>query len=365
MQCNKMQCNKIIYNNFRCIEHAELEFSPGVNLFTGANAQGKTSALEGIFLFARGKSFRTAHDVEMIRFGEEAASVEAVCLAGGRTHLMRVAYSQTGKRLCRRNDIDIRRLSEFVGTFRAVLFCPHHLTMVSGGPSARRSFVDEAISQIKPAYLACLQRYYNILAQRNTLIKSRERDRGAFDETIEYWSEQLAREGEAISRDRADYTSRLCVHADAFISDMTGGAERLTFTLRDPHTKEDLLKELTSNFDRECRAGATLFGPHKDDVEISLSGRDARKYSSQGQQRSIALAMKLAEGEISRELTGEAPVLALDDVLSELDPARRAYVIAGFKDRQIFLTTCESLPALQGGDTRVFNVDRGRISVQE
>ena len=355
-----MQCKKITYDNFRCIERAELEFSPGVNVFTGANAQGKTSALEGIFLFARGKSFRTAHDVEMIRFGSETAAVEMECEAGGRRHLMRIAYSSAGKRLCRRNDVDIRRLSEFVGTFRAVLFSPQHLTMVSGGPSMRRGFLDEAISQIKPAYLACLQRYYGILAQRNALIKTRERDRGAFDETVGYWSDQLAREGEIISRERQRYVEKLNVHADAFLSDMTGGAERLAFRLAEPRDRETLYRELTSNLERECRAGSTLYGPHKDDIEISLSGRDARRFSSQGQQRSTALAMKLAESEISRELTGEVPVLALDDILSELDAARRAYVVSGFKDRQIFLTTCDALPPI-GGDIRIFTVDGGRI----
>ena len=357
-----MICKSITYDNFRCIESAGLEFSPGVNLFTGANAQGKTSALEGIFLFARGKSFRTAHDTEMIRFGCETASVAMTCEAGGRVHGMRVAYSASGKRLCRRNDIDIRRLSEFVGVFRAVLFSPQHLTVVSGGPAARRGFLDEAISQIKPAYLASLQRYYGILAQRNALIKTRERDRGAFDDTIEYWSDQLAREGETISRDRAAYIEKLNAHADAFISDMTGGAERLSFILRDPRGRDGLFRELTENLDRECRAGATLFGPHKDDVEIRLSDSDARRFASQGQQRSIALAMKLAESEISRALTGETPVLALDDVLSELDPSRRAYVTGGFGERQIFITSCEDLPNIGGADTRVFRVEAGRIS---
>ena len=357
-----MECNKITYDNFRCIERAELEFSPGINIFTGDNAQGKTSALEGIFLFARGKSFRTAHDVEMIRTGSDTAAVAAVCRSGGRTHEMRIAYSRSGRRLCRRNDVDIRRLSEFVGTFRAVLFCPAHLGIVSGGPSARRGFMDEAISQIKPSYLACLQRYYKILIQRNALIKSRERDHGAFDETIGQWSEQLAREGAAISRERASYVDRLSRCADGFLSDMTGGAERLELKLREPKSEDELKAELTTNLDRECRAGATLFGPHKDDVEILLSGRPARQFSSQGQQRSIALSMKLAEGELSRELTGEAPVLALDDVLSELDASRRTYVVGGFTGRQIFITSCEQIPGVVGSDVRVFSVSAGRIS---
>ena len=356
-----MKSNKIKIRNFRCIESADVEFSPGINIFTGANAQGKTSILEGIFLFARGKSFRSAHDRELIRFGSEAASVEMECDAGGRTQEMRIAYTADGRRLCRRNDVDIRRLSEFVGVFRAVLFCPAHLGIVSGGPSARRGFLDEAISQIKPAYLACLQRYFGILIQRNALIKSRERDRGAFDGTIRHWSAQLAREGAVISAERAQYVARLSEHADAFLSDMTGGAERLALELREPKGEAEYLEELTSNVERECRAGATLYGPHKDDVEITLSGRSARRYSSQGQQRSIALAMKLAEGEISRELTGEAPVLALDDVLSELDAARREYVVGGFAGRQIFLTSCGDVPEIRSDGARVFKVENGEI----
>ena len=358
-----MQCNRITYTDFRCVKSAKLEFSSGINIFVGDNAQGKTSALEGILLFARGKSFRSPRDAEMIRFGADVTSLDMECTSGGRDYAMRYAFSREGKRLCRRNDVDIRRLSEFVGVFRAVLFAPSHLSLVSGGPALRRGFLDEAISQIKPSYLAALQRYFKVLAQRNSLIKTRERDMGAFDETIEYWSAQIAREGAAISRDRQEYVARLARHADAFLSDMTGGAERLELELVTPHTEESLLRDLTSNLDRECRAGVTLFGVHKDDLEISLSGNSARRFSSQGQQRSIALALKLAESEISRELTGELPVLALDDVLSELDASRRAYVTSGFRDRQIFLTTCADIPDPLPADARLFNVNAGVFTV--
>ena len=357
-----MECKKISYRDFRCIESADLEFSPGINIFTGANAQGKTTALEGIFLFARGKSFRTRHDEEMIRFGCETASVEMVCTSGGRVHEMRMAYTADGRRLCRRNDVEIRRLSEFVGTFRAVLFCPAHLGLVSGGPLMRRSFLDQAISQVDPGYLATLQRYLAILQQRNALIKDSLRDRGAFDATVDHWSDGLAREGEKISQVRQKYVAALSRHADAYLSDMTGGDDRVELTLGEGHTYDGLYRELTRNLERERRAGATLYGPHKDDVEITLSGRPARIFSSQGQQRSIALAMKLAEGELSRELTGEEPVLAFDDVLSELDRARRAYVINGFTGRQIFLTTCGDVPSKLPADAARFGVSAGTVT---
>lgn len=356
-----MICQRISYRDFRCIPSAQLEFSPGVNLFIGDNAQGKTSALEGIFLFARGKSFRTSHDAEMVAFGAEAASVSMTCQASGRSYDMRIAYSRDGRRICRRNDIDIKRLSEFVGYFRAVLFCPAHLGIVQDGPGVRRSFIDAAISQIKPAYLSALQRYSGILAQRNSLIKNRFSDPASFDATIEHWSAQLAREGAVISRERADYISRLSRHADVFLSDMTHGAEHTELIYRDERDEAALFAELTSNPERECRYGATLFGPHKDDIEIRLCGRPARAFASQGQQRSIALAMKLAEGEISRELTGEAPVLALDDVLSELDSKRREYITGGFVGRQVFLTACADLPRSILPDAAKFHIRGGRI----
>ena len=356
-----MICQKIVYRDFRCIKSASLEFSPGVNLFIGDNAQGKTSALEGIFLFARGKSFRTSHDAEMVGFGAEAASVSMLCKTADRSYDMRLAYSKDGRRICRRNDIDIKRLSEFVGYFRAVLFCPAHLGIVQDGPGVRRSFIDAAISQIKPAYLSALQRYASVLAQRNSLIKNKFSDPATFDATIEHWSAQLAREGAVISRERADYIARLSGHADSFLSDMTSGAENAELIYRDERDEAALFSELTSNLDRECRYGATLFGPHKDDIEIRLCGRAARSYASQGQQRSIALAMKLAEGEISRELTGESPVLALDDVLSELDSRRREYVTGGFTGRQVFLTACADLPDSLVPRAARFNIKGGNI----
>lgn len=356
-----MLCHRISYRDFRCIESATLEFSPGVNLFIGDNAQGKTSALEGIFLFARGKSFRTSHDAEMVRFGAEAASVTMSCTAGKRSYDMRVAYSKDGRRICRRNDIDVKRLSEFVGYFRAVLFCPAHLGIVQDGPGVRRAFIDAAISQIKPAYLSALQRYSGILAQRNTLIKNRFNDPASFEATIEHWSAQLAREGAVISKERAEYIARLSGHANLILSDMTCGQEHTELIYRDLKSEAELFSELCSSLERECRYGATLYGPHKDDIEIRLCDRPARSFASQGQQRSIALAMKLGEGEISRELTGEAPVLALDDVLSELDTRRREYVTGGFSGRQVFLTACGDLPEPVLSESARFVISQGKI----
>jgi len=337
-----MYCKKIKFKDFRNIECSVLEFSPDVNIFTGSNAQGKTSAVEGIYLFARGKSFRTQKDSEMIRFGCDYASLDMEFNDGRRDQKMRLAYSRDGRRLCCRNGVDVRKLSEIIGNFRAVIFCPAHLSLVKEGPAVRRSFIDGAISQIEPLYVSHLQKYNNILSQRNALIKNAYFDRKTFDDTVEYWSDQLSAEAETISKKRSEYIKILSEYANDFISDMTLGKESLSMYYRTVKSREEYMSELMSNHDREIKYGSTLYGIHKDDIEIELCGQQARSFASQGQQRSIALALKLSEGEISKKECGSYPVFLLDDVLSELDSQRREYVLSGINGRQTFITSCNT-----------------------
>ena len=356
-----MHCKKIKFKDFRNIESAELEFSPGVNIFLGSNAQGKTSAVEGIYLFARGKSFRTQKDSEMIRFGCDYSSVESSFDDGRRTHGMRIAYSRDGRRLCRRNGIDIKKLSEMIGHFRSVIFCPSHLSLVKDGPAVRRSFIDSAISQIEPSYVSHLQKYNSILAQRNALIKTAFYDRNTFDSTVEYWSQQLSEEAEIISRKRSGYIKNLGGYANGFINDMTSGKETLTLNYHYEKSRDEYMKELMSNHEREIKYGCTLYGVHKDDVEIELCGHEARSFASQGQQRSVALALKLSEGEISKEECGSYPVFLLDDVLSELDCIRREYVLSGINERQTFITSCNTDDFHGIKDILAYKVENGRF----
>lgn len=335
-----MYCKKIKFRDFRNIEGSALEFSPDVNIFIGSNAQGKTSAVEGIYLFARGKSFRTQKDAEMIRFGCDYASLDMEFDDGRRTQKMRIAYSRDGRRLCCRNGVDIKKLSEIMGNFRAVIFCPSHLSLVKEGPALRRSFIDCAISQTEPAYVSCLQKYNSILSQRNALIKNAYFDRKTFDDTVEYWSEQLAQAAVVIGEKRNEYTKELGFFANEFIKDMTCGKESLSLSYRSQKSYEEYMTELMSNHERELKYGCTLYGVHKDDIYIELCGFDARSFASQGQQRSVALALKLSEGEISNKKCGSYPVFLLDDVLSELDHIRREYVLSGIGKRQTFITSC-------------------------
>lgn len=351
-----MYCKKIKYRNYRNIESAEVELSEGVNVFIGNNAQGKTNAIEAVYYFARGKSFRGAKDKELVRLGADTATVEMSFRDNARERHHELILSASEKRICKKEGVVIRRMSEFIGAFRAVLFSPEHLSIVKDGPSERRNFADVAISQLYPAYVAALSKYQKILLQRNSALK--EPYSPVFGDTLAVLSEQLAAEAAVVSAYRDAYVKKLDVKARELISDMTSERERVELRYSEPKTMEDYRRDFTQNVEKEIRAGTTLYGPHKDDIAITLNGGEARVFASQGQQRSIALAMKLGEGEISRDETGEYPVFLLDDILSELDDSRKAYVIRGLTDRQVLITTCETIPE----GAKVFGVENGRYS---
>lgn len=336
-----MFCNKISYNFFRNIENAEIDFDKGVNIFYGDNAEGKTNALEGIYMFSCGKSFRTASDKELIGFGHNYSDIKMIFDDSVRTHKMEMKLSKESRKRCIRNGVDVKKISDFVGYFRTVLFCPGHLSIIQDGPSERRSFLDTAISQLKPIYLSSLQKYNNILNQRNMLIKNYEDDKESFDRTIELWSACLAREAALISQERYEYVNQLDFGVKAFFRDMTDEKENPSLEYSSVRSEEEFLKLLTENLEKEIAVGTTLYGIHKDDINIYLNGHEARTFCSQGQQRCLALAMKMGEGEISKKTTGEYPIFLFDDILSELDQKRKNYVINGIKDRQVVITCCD------------------------
>ena len=349
-----MYCKKIKYQNYRNIESAEVTLHGGVNVFIGNNAQGKTNAIEAVYYFARGKSFRGAKDKELIRLGSDCARVEMEFCDNARERHHEFIISDSEKRICKKEGVIIRRMSEFIGSFRAVLFSPEHLSIVKDGPAERRNFADVAISQLYPAYVAALSKYQKILLQRNSVLK--EPYSPVFQDTLAVLSEQLAAEAAVISKYRDEYVRKLDVKVRDLINDMTAGREKVQLRYNEPKTHEEYKAAFLNNVDKEIRAGTTLYGPHKDDIAITLNGGEARVFASQGQQRSIALAMKLGEGEISKDESGEYPVFLLDDILSELDESRKSYVISGLVGRQVLITTCEVIPE----GAKVFGVENGR-----
>ena len=354
-----MLCKRVELQNFRNAECEVIEFDSGINVLHGENAQGKTNLLEAIYFVSLGKSFRTTHETEIIRFGEEYASISLDYESEGREQNVTMRFSDNvrQKKNVTHNGVKITKLSELVGSFRAVLFSPDHLQMIKDGPALRRNYLDVAISQIRPMYLHSLQKYNKILKNRNTLIKNAEEDRATFDATIDFWSAQLAHEAAIIARARAEYVSKSGEIIADFYSRMcqsgeinehpefiyAGSAKQdgdLYFDVE--ATEKNFLRLLTDFHEREIAAGSTLYGIHRDDIVINLNGKNTRLYSSQGQQRSLALAMKLAEGEICKMYSGEYPVFLFDDVFSELDSSRRKNLLREIADRQVIITSCES-----------------------
>lgn len=363
-----MECNRIYIRNFRNIEEADIEFESGVNILYGDNAQGKTNLLEAISFTAIGKSFRTAHEEDMIRFGAQSAEISMDFTDSVRRQNITVRMMPGKRRRIEQNRVKVGRLSDIVGAFRTVLFCPEHLSLIKDGPGERRSYLDIALSQLYPVYLKSLQRYNQILKQRNQLIRHAEEDRKTFQDTVEFWTSQLAHEAAVIARYRVRYLEKATEHIKACFAEMTGEKEipeaiyagsshkEPDFYQDTDAAEKDYFEMLMNHHDREIGAGSTLWGIHKDDIEIRINGKEARAFASQGQQRSLALAMKLAEGEVCAEITGERPVFLFDDVFSELDPTRRAYLSGKITDRQVIITTCEP-SGIAGG--KLIRVEKG------
>lgn len=344
-----MTVDKIKYKGFRNIEDQTVSFDNGVNILYGENAQGKTNALEGIYLFAHGKSFRTQNDRDMVSFNAHNTSLEMVYDEDGRKRELSFELFKTKRRACKISKAPAR-ISEIIGLFRAVLFCPDHLSVVKDGPAVRRSFINGAICQLKPVYLKSLQRYNHILEQRNALIKQSQENPNKYKGVIDIYSAELAREAAYIYSVRRDYISKLSEYVSIFFDEMSKG-ENVTFryknSLKDyagndiDEISESYTELFSADREREIALGTTLHGVHRDDIEIYLGGKEARLYASQGQQRSIALAMKLAEGEISKNETGKYPVFLFDDVLSELDKSRQKFVLDKLLGRQVIITSCD------------------------
>lgn len=337
--------------NFRNIEKCSLEFDKSVNLLLGENAQGKTNAVEGIYVFARGKSFRRGDERDLIRFGCEGftLSIEYEDRNGANT----LEYSVFGRERRRKiNGYKISRASEMIGNFKAVLFCPDDLTLVKGGPDERRDFLNVAISQCFPTYISLYFDYKKALENRNAILKNASKGNYFDENELSAWSDSLAEYASSIYIEREKYIKKLEVYAKEYMKNISDGKEELTLTYKsdigeDFEEKEDIKEEyrriFRENVLKEKMAGVTLYGPHREDIIIKINGNDARIFSSQGQQRSIVLSLKMAEGEVSRELFSEYPVFLFDDVLSELDDKRQSFVLGGMKDRQIIITSCERL----------------------
>ena len=346
-----MICKKIEFISFRNIENEVIEFTDGINVIHGENAQGKTNILEGIYLFARGKSFRAFKDRELIKFGSDMAISKLYFEKRGKENELGVEIPKNSSKRFYKNKIKVSKTSEIIGEFRAVLFCPSHLGIIKDSPAVRRRFLDVAISQLRPIYIKMLSKYNSVMENRNVILKMEKSEREQYENIIDVYNEELASLCADIAEMRIEYIKKLDYWMNVFFEEMMQGQEKPKITYEtnakenDFESRESLknkyLSLLKNNLEKEYKSGSTLYGIHKDDLKIELNSRDARFYSSQGQQRSLALAMKMAEGEISREYSGEYPVFLFDDVLSELDENRKKFILSKINSRQVIITSCE------------------------
>ena len=335
--------------SFRNIEKCNIEFSPGVNLIHGKNAEGKTNAIEGLYIFSRGKSFRAREDKELVSFGKDGfhISIEYQDKNGNES----LEYSLFGReRRRKKNGYRISKVTDMIGNFRTVLFFPDDLGLVKMGPDERRSFLNVAISQCYPSYLKFYSDYKSALDNRNSILKNASKGLYYDRRELEAWSFMMAEYASDIYLFRKNYVKKLEYCAKSVMNDISLGKEEISLSykcdIEDSSDKEEVKslyrEKLTSNLEREKNVGQSLYGVHRDDLEIIINGKAARYFASQGQQRSAVLSLKLAEGEVSREICGEYPVFLFDDVLSELDEDRRKYILNGNGERQIIITSCES-----------------------
>ncbi|MBO5880002.1 MAG: DNA replication/repair protein RecF [Clostridia bacterium] len=337
-------------NSFRNIENCDISFSDGTNLIFGNNAQGKTNAIEGIYLFARGRSFRSADDKDLKGFGSEGFRIYIEYEDKNGVNSLEYAFFGKDKKR-KKNGYNLKGAKEMIGNFKAVLFYPDHLGLVKDSPEERRSFINIAIGQCYPFYIDCYSDYKEALENRNYLLKLASKGHYVDNAEIESWSDSLSEYASHIYLLRKEYIKKLEFYASKIMNEISLGKEDLSLFYKsdikvDLNDREEVKSEYKKIFSAECErekiVGSTLFGPHRDDIEILINGRSARHYASQGQQRSVVLSLKLAEGEVNREICGEYPVFLFDDVLSELDESRKKYILSGIKERQIIITGCEN-----------------------
>ena len=368
-----MKLTELNLHHFRNYDEDQVEFSPQINVLIGENAQGKTNLLESIYVLAMTRSHRTNNDRELIEFGKDAAQIKGTVQRELGSLKLELDIGKHGKK-AKANHLEKARLSEYLGQLNVILFAPEDLALVKGAPTVRRRFIDMEFGQVSPKYLHDLTQYRDILKQRNRYLKQLQSHEAQDQLYLEVLSEQLAAVGGAIISQRVKFLSELEGYAQELHQSITQGRENLTFeyssavkdasALTEVELSEALMDLYRQNQSKEIFQGTTLYGPHRDDVRFLINHKNVQTYGSQGQQRTTALSVKLAEIDLMKNQTGEYPILLLDDVLSELDGARQTHLLKTIQDKvQTFLTT----PGLSDvarnliKEPRIFHIRDGQI----
>lgn len=366
-----MRIEHLTLHNFRNYADQTVAFDNACNVICGENAQGKTNLLEAILCLSQGKSTRTRSDKELIRFGENGFVIEGGIFSRERDFVSRIEVNAGRKKKITINKVPAKNASELGGVLNTVFFSPEDLYLIREGASARRRFMDLSLCQLRPRYAEALSEYTRLWEHKTRIL----RDSDEHPDLLKILPEfdlRMAQTGAVVIHYRARFARLLEQYAAAQHRECSGGREQLTIRYRTVSTVTDpfadygtlvsrLQEHQRTHANAEKAVGQCLSGPHKDDLEVELDGLSAKSYASQGQTRTAALAMKLAEREIHKEIIGEYPVLLLDDVLSELDPRRQEFVLNRLGEGQVFITCCEEdrLHTMLNG--KVFHISGGRV----
>ncbi|ADO76165.1 DNA replication/repair protein RecF [Halanaerobium praevalens] len=369
-----MYLERVLCRNFRNFKELMLDLNPNLNIFLGANGQGKTNFLESIYLMATANSHRSSISSEMINWQQNKSLVQLLLRRREGKIKLAMRLEKNNKQV-EINDNPLDKVKELFGYLNAVLFSPEDLKLIKEGPSHRREFIDLEISQVSPYYNHLLSKYDHLLSQRNKLLKSIREGKSKNREMLPVWDEQLATIGTKIILKRIEVINKLKILARLSQRKITEGRENLELEydtslnhfspkMGEAELRNLFIDSLISKRDQEISRGYTVIGPHRDDIILRVNEMNLRKYGSQGQQRTAALALKLAELEFMKSETGEYPVLLLDDVFSELDGLRRKALINIIADKiQTIITATdgENLSGLKNNSYNVYQVKKGRI----
>ena len=365
-----MKVNKIALNGFRNYEWDTAEFSGGTNVISGRNAQGKTNLLEAVYMLSCGRSFRTRFDRELTGFGYFAAEILAEVTSHDRDQTIRIIMQPGTAKKITVNGVR-KSAAELSEVINAVLFCPDDLNLIKEGAAVRRRLLDNAISQIRPRYAELLSDFNKLYENKSRILKDWHEKPSLLD-ALDEFSDAMCRASAQLIRYRAAFAARLDEAARPIHSEFSGSGEKLEIKYKTVSTvknvyssaKEiyyDICEHQEAHRRAELDSGQCLTGAHKDDLEIFINGRPARSFASQGQTRTAALSMKLAEREIFLAETGEYPILLLDDVLSELDEKRQKFVLNRIGGGQTLITCCEDEEISSRTGGKVLFVENGRI----
>lgn len=358
-----MYIKNIMLANYRNYETLSLELSKNVNVFIGDNAQGKTNVLEAIYYCAFAKSHRTSKDRELINWKNDKAYISLLVGKDRLDKRIDINILRDGKKAIKVNSIKVAKIGELFGTFNVVMFSPEDLKVIKEAPNLRRKLLDMELSQINKKYYFNLVQYNKILNERNILLKSRNFN----EDVLGVYDLQLVDYADYIISKRLEYIDKINFYGEKIHREITADKEEIKFkyscNVDLTNYKNNYLKKLQDNIKRDREKGLTSVGPHRDDFNVFLNDIDAKTFGSQGQQRTAILTMKFSSLKIIKEITGEYPVLLLDDVLSELDVNRKKYILSTIHGIQTIIT-CTGIEVLSDyldDNAKIFNVSSGRI----